>query len=354
MSAWNAARAAGALVSICLLAAVGCGDATGGSSDAASTPAAGSGEVVASWGDQTITLAELDKATMAGEAGEVYSELYDARKKMLDAMVAERLVELEAEELGVEKGQLVQENIIDRTERPTAEQVQAFYNQNQAQINGTLDEVYGQIERYMWEQDRTLKTRQYREQLEEKYGVTKSLDPVRFPVTVAENDPRKGPDSAPVRIVEWSDFQCPFCARVGPAFKQVVAEYGDDVQIVFRDYPLPANMHPEAQISAEAGQCAHEQGRFWELHDKMFNNQRALKAPDLKRYAAEIGLDVEAFSECLDSNRHREAVLADHREGLSIGVRGTPAIFINGRRVKGAPTFDAMKAMIDEELAAGS
>ncbi|MDH3785292.1 MAG: thioredoxin domain-containing protein, partial [Acidobacteriota bacterium] len=297
-----------------LIAAIGCGDTTGtdAGKDSASA-AAGDGQIVASWGDTTITMADLDKAAMAGENGDVYVKLFEARQNTLNAMIADKLTALEAEEFGKTQKELVEENVTNVVPRPTPEEIQAFFDQNKAQINGEFAQVSPQIERYLFTQNRAGLLKSYREGLEAKYGVTTSLEPVRFDVTIAANDPRKGPDSAPVKVVEWSDFQCPFCSRVGPAIEQVIATYGDQVQVVFRDYPLPANMHPEAQISAEAGQCAHEQDRFWDLHDKMFENQRALTSEQLKGYAAELALDTAAFDECLDSGRHRETVLADHR-----------------------------------------
>lgn len=340
---------------VLLLATIGCGDASGDTTTDTTTSASdGDPTIVARWGDTTITLADLDKAAMGGENGDVYQKLYDARKKTLDAMIADKLTQLESDELGITPREVIQQQITDKIPQATPAEVQAFYDKNKAQINGDFEDVRVQIERYVFEQNRVGVLREYRGRLESKYDVSTSLDPIRFAVEVADNDPRKGPDNAPIRVVEWSDFQCPFCARVGPAIQQVIDTYGDQVQVVFRDYPLPANMHPQAQVSAEAGQCAHEQGRFWDMHDKMFANQRALTAEQLKGYAKELELDEAAFNECLDSGRQREAVLADHGEGLSIGVRGTPAIFINGRRLQGAASFDAFKVIIDEELAAGS
>jgi protein-disulfide isomerase len=118
---------------------------------------------------------------------------------------------------------------------------------------------------------------------------------------------------------------------------------------VFRDFPLP--FHNNAQIAAEAGNCAHEQGKFWEYHDVLFQNQQALGAAQLKEYAAQVGLDTAQFNDCLDNGKYTAAVNQDHAEGSSIGVRGTPAFFINGRFLSGAQPFEAFKTVIDEELA---
>ncbi len=117
---------------------------------------------------------------------------------------------------------------------------------------------------------------------------------------------------------------------------------------MFRDYPL--GFHDRAQPAAEAAQCANEQGKFWEYHDKLFENQRALQDSNLKQYAVDLGLNAESFGECLDSGRFRDDVTQDMREGTSVGVRGTPAFFVNGRFLSGAQPFEAFAKIIDEEL----
>lgn len=120
------------------------------------------------------------------------------------------------------------------------------------------------------------------------------------------------------------------------------------MRIVFRDYPLPN--HPQAQPAAEAAQCANDQGKFWEYHDKLFQNQRAMEPDNLKQYATDLGLNLEAFNECVDSRKYRADVQRDLQEGKKIGVTGTPAFFINGRFLSGAQPFENFKAVIDQEL----
>jgi len=124
--------------------------------------------------------------------------------------------------------------------------------------------------------------------------------------------------------------------------------YGEKVQLVFRDFPLP--MHNQAQIAAEAAQCANDQNKFWEYHDHLFKNQRALAAENLKEHAQAVGLDADAFNACLDSGKFRQDVNKDHQEGISVGVTGTPAFFVNGRFLSGAQPFEAFQRIIDEEL----
>jgi len=136
--------------------------------------------------------------------------------------------------------------------------------------------------------------------------------------------------------------------RVGPTLKQVLDTYGDKVRLVYRDYPLP--MHPRAMPASEAAMCAHEQGKFWEYHDKIFANAQALEDANFKQHAADLGLDVAAFNLCYDSGKFRNPIQAEFQAGSNLGVSGTPAFFINGRFVSGAIPFEQFRSVIDDEL----
>jgi protein-disulfide isomerase len=164
----------------------------------------------------------------------------------------------------------------------------------------------------------------------------------------ATGDPFIGGSDATVEIVEFSDFQCPFCARTVPTVKQILDEYGNQVKIVYKDFPL--SFHQNAQKAAEVAECADDQGSFWEYHDVLFANQASLDTTSLKKYAQDLGLDTGQFNECLDSGKHTQEVLEDFNEGRSLGISGTPTFFINGRKLVGAQPFSAFKAIIDQEL----
>ncbi|MBL9040389.1 MAG: thioredoxin domain-containing protein [Myxococcales bacterium] len=174
--------------------------------------------------------------------------------------------------------------------------------------------------------------------------------------TVYKVDPGDGPSfgskNAPVTIVEFSDFQCPFCSRVVPTLKKIKETYKDKVRVVWRNYPLP--FHQNAKPAAEAALAAHAQGKFWEMHDKLFENQGALDRGSLEKYAGEIGIDVARFKADLDSGRYKAQVDADFGYGNSLpgGGMGTPTFFINGRKIAGAYPFEKFDAMIKEALAA--
>jgi protein-disulfide isomerase len=172
----------------------------------------------------------------------------------------------------------------------------------------------------------------------------------RYKINIA-GSPEKGPEDAPVTIVEFSDFQCPFCARVVPTLDQIEKEYGDQVRVVFKNLPL--SIHSKAKAAALAAEAAHRQGKFWEMHDLIFANQREMSPEKYLEYAGKIGLDVDRFKRDLVSPDVQRKVDADAREASSLGVTGTPGFFVNGKFMSGARPFDAFKQVIDEELKKG-
>lgn len=164
----------------------------------------------------------------------------------------------------------------------------------------------------------------------------------------AGNVPSFGPANAKVTLVEFSDFQCPFCSKAATATKEVKKKYGDKVRFVFRQFPL--SFHDKAHVASQAALAAHAQGKFWEFHDKAFANQSALDRPALEKYAQEIGLNMDEFKKALDEKKFEGAVNADMEIGKKVNVQGTPSLFINGKRVQNATDVDAMSQTIDEAL----
>jgi protein-disulfide isomerase len=223
----------------------------------------------------------------------------------------------------------------------------AFYEENKARIPRPKDEtLIGQIKQYLTAQRQQEARQQLIARLEAEHQVVYKLEPQR--VEVAAVGPAKGPENAPVTIVEFSDFQCPYCARLVPTIEQVLTNYGDKVRVVFRQFPL--NFHQFAQKAAEASLCANEQGKFWELHDAMFQNQQQLAVENLKARAVELGLNGEQFNACLDGGKFAQQVQADFQDGSKAGVSGTPAMFVNGRFINGAVPYPEVAKVIDDEL----
>jgi protein-disulfide isomerase len=181
---------------------------------------------------------------------------------------------------------------------------------------------------------------------------TPTVQPTPTPTVVIQNvsaddDPFWGPADAPVTIIEFGDFQCPYCGQFATqTLPQIKQAYESNIRFVFRDFPL----HENSEKAAEAADCANEQGKFWEYHDKLFSNQSALDVASLKSYASQLDLDSGAFNQCLDSNKYAQEVQKDEQDGGSYGVGGTPAFFINGELVSGALPFADFKAVIDAVL----
>jgi protein-disulfide isomerase len=180
-------------------------------------------------------------------------------------------------------------------------------------------------------------------------GATSRLPPEPAPVKVDLGPaPVKGPEQAPVTLVAFSDFECPFCSRAANTVKQLEEEYRGKLRVAFKHQPL-AN-HPNAKPAATASLAAHEQGKFWEFHDKLFANQAALDRASLERYAQELGLDMAKFKAAMDSNKFEAHISADSAQGSQIGAGGTPTFFVNGRKIVGAKPIEVFRKMIDEEL----
>ncbi len=164
-----------------------------------------------------------------------------------------------------------------------------------------------------------------------------------------EGHPSRGPVNAPVTIVEFGDFECPFCGGLHPTLQAVRRNYPDQVRIVFRQFPLIFT-HQYAQKAAEASLCAHEQDRFWEFHDSLFENQEDIDVPALKRRAVEFGLDTARFDECLDSGEKWADAEADIEEGVNAAVFSTPTMFINGLIMEGSHPYQNIVEVIESEL----
>jgi protein-disulfide isomerase len=310
-------------------------------------------EVVATVGSSEITLAEVDdKALEQTTPGGVKlsQALYDARRAALDDIIANRLFDAAAKAQGVDRSALIEKEITAKVATVSEADIAAWYQVNQNRVQGaSLDQVRQPIKAYLTQERMQVVRDQYLDTLRAKTAVRTMLEPPRQKVAAA-NSPSKGSAGAPIEMIEFSDFQCPFCLRADPTVQQVLKTYGDRIRFVYRHYPLPN--HPSARPAAEAAACANEQGKFWPYHDRLFANPTKLSAADLKQAAAELGLNTSQFNACVDSHKLKAEVDADIREGEQAGVNGTPAFFINGRAISGAQPFDVFKKVIDEELEA--
>ena len=184
--------------------------------------------------------------------------------------------------------------------------------------------------------------------LRQDYKIENYLEPLRSSVGI-QGYPAKGSATASVTLVEFSDFECPYCGAQFPILKKIEAEYADRIRVVFRQMPL-TNVHPHAEKAAEASLCANEQQKFWELHDAMFQDNKNLDVNALKQKASALKLDTQAFNACLDSSKYEQAVMKNVHKETRLGVTGTPAMFINDRFFNGVQPYKDIAKVINEEL----
>jgi len=304
-------------------------------------------ETVATVAGTPITRAALE-AHVKPQLIELDSQRYDALKQGLDAMIAEELVSKEAKASGKTVDELLEAEIMSKVSEPSDDAVKKMYEANKKQLgDASFDEVRPRIVEFLKGQEAQEKQAAFLASLRAKYAVTVKL---KAPVVEIGDGgrPAKGSASAPITIIEFSDYECPYCKRAEPSVAKVLETYGDKVRLVFRDYPLP--FHANAKPAAMAAACAEDQGKFWEYHDKLFTAS-ALNEETYRSLAGEVGLDQGSFDECLASEKHSELIDKDIADASAVGVRGTPAFFINGRMISGAQPFEKFKEIIDEELA---
>ncbi len=302
--------------------------------------------VLATLDGQAITDADIEDL-VAARLRQARMEMYAARKGGVDQIIDQKLFENEANKRGVSVDELQKKEISSQVVVGD-EEIEAYYKQRKARFQGkSLDEVKGLIRGYLYQQKYREGRSKFIAGLRKKSDVKFNIQPPRVEVETGEH-PSKGPEKAPVLIVEFSDYQCPFCGRARDTVNQIIKEYGKKVHYVFRDFPL--SFHKEAQKAHEAAHCAREQGKYWEYNDRLFQSQRALKLDDLKKYAKELKLKLKEFDECLNSGKYAKLVQDSLRYGQSVGVSGTPAFFVNGRMVSGARPYSAFEEIIEDEL----
>jgi protein-disulfide isomerase len=295
-----------------------------------------------------ISDAELEEVGK-DKLARIKAEELNLKRQILEEYIVKRLLEDQAKLRGLTVIALEKAEIDDKILPVTEEQKRAVYEMVPQNFTGKSEaDAFKQIEVQL----RSVRLAEARKKvladLRRRAGVEILLpEPVRATVAVGD-DPVSGPSTAPVTLVAYTDFQCPFCVRAYATVKQLRAKYKDQLRVVFKDFPL--DIHPQATKAAEGGSCAFEQGKFWEYHDRLFENPRALSIPDLKKVAQGLGLDLSKFNECIDSNKYTAEWQADMAEGQKLGASGTPTFFANGRMFVGAKSLEEMSKIIDEEL----
>jgi protein-disulfide isomerase len=270
----------------------------------------------------------------------------------LSRLLEEKLLQAEASKRGITANQLLDSELKDKYKEPTEADVKAYYEANSQRIKQPLIQITSQIYSYLKARNYNDAKNAFIEQLKRTHEVKVSMQPLRSSIDT-KGSPSKGPSEASVTLVEFSDFQCPYCAGFFKTLYAIMKRYPSQVRLVYRNFPL-SQLHPDAEKAAEAALCAADQGQFWQMHDLLFQTQSLLTQDDLKAKAAQLKLDVEAFNSCLASGRNTQRVKQDLFTGIRLGVTGTPTLFINGRFISGAVSFEDMERIIDEELSQNS
>jgi len=317
---------------------------------AAATASTGSGDstAAATVGGSVITMDELDKAA-ANQLAKIRQQEFQVRNDVLSGMIQQKLVTKEAAARNVSEADLMKAEVDSKVLAPTQDEISQYYEKMKSRMGGkTLDETKGDIERALRVQKGNERRAQFFTELSAKNEVKILLDPPRATIALRPGAPVEGPANAPITIVEWSDYQCPFCKRAHPTVEQVLSEYKDKVRFVYLDYPLP--FHQMAMPAAQAVHCAEDQGKFWEYHKNLFEVAGDLSTADLTKRATDLGLDSAAFQACTDSKKHDALIKANYDDGSALGVTGTPAFFINGRMLVGAQPIEQFRELINDEL----
>lgn len=313
---------------------------------------------VATFNGTVVTEDELRKAAapeleqLRIQAQQMIAGMSRAEHQVLESklirLLADKMFDAEASKRGVSREKFLEAELAGKIRNVSAEEIKAFYEANKLRYNQPLEKVSAEIRKVLSEERRSQAIGELADRLKAQYGVTTLLPPLRVRVKT-DGSPSLGPKEAPVTIDVFSDFQSSFCAQLDKTLHEVVRKYGKEIRLVYHHFALP-NLHADAGKAAEASYCAADQGRFWEMHDLIFETQNQLKDGDLRAKAAKLKLDTGGFNECLASGKYGSKVKDDLKEGHALGVAATPTMFINGRFLSGALPISELSKTIDEEV----
>jgi protein-disulfide isomerase len=298
-----------------------------------------------------ITVGDVD-SKIESTLAKLQDQIFSVRQRQLDVLIDQKLLEDAAAKKGVAIAALIQSEITARVTAPTAEDVTKFYEENKASLSGDFKTLEEQIKNFLSAQRLKMRQQDFLQSLRAaaKINVLLTPPPIYRATVTTDGAPVRGAGDAPVTIVEFSDFHCPFCRKVQPVLDQLRAKYGNQIKLVFRDFPLD-NLHPQATTVSQAARCATEQGKFWEFHDQVFANGPDATQTTLDGFAKNAGMDVAAFNACRAASKYNASIAASLQEGGRLGITGTPTFFVNGRILVGSQPLEEFVRVIDEELA---
>jgi len=303
-------------------------------------------KVVATIGSHKITEGEVDeeiKPQLASWRNQLYQYRRDAINKLADAYIIDQA----AKKAHMTPDEFMKKQLAGKSATVTEKDAKAFYDQHKDRIQQPYDQIKAPLIAALQRRNDQEARQQVIARLREENHLKVMIEPPRLQVAT-DGYPSLGPKNAPVTVIEFADFQCPYCKRSEDTIKELRQEYGDKMRLVFIDFPL--SFHQYAFGAAEASHCAGEQGKFWEYHDELFKDQTRLDTKDLKAAAAKLKLDTKKFDACLDQHKYADAVRKAQGQGAAAGVDGTPGFFINGRPLTGAQPTPMFETMINEEL----
>ncbi|MCA9656828.1 MAG: thioredoxin domain-containing protein, partial [Myxococcales bacterium] len=313
-------------------------------------------EVIAVVGGEPLKASELgdDLAQAERDALRDYcTSVAQLRRQAVDRAVEAHVLKKAAAEAGQELEPWLRSKVEAASTEPNDDDALAYYDKHKSPSAPPFEMVKDQVKAAMVDERTGEILDKLVGELKSAAKVEVTLPDIRPPaldLASTTANPSTGDLAGVVEVVEFSDFECPYCSRAADTLRGLKERYPEKVRFTFRHFPL--SFHPNARPAAEHAQCAHEQGRFWQFHDLVFANQRELATDKLREYAAEAGLNANELSECLASGRAGDQVTADLAKGQEVGVGGTPSFYINGRAFAGNPTVEGLAAAIDAELAA--
>jgi protein-disulfide isomerase len=299
--------------------------------------------VVAEVNGHALTAADLEHSK-SGSLLQARYTYYQTERKALDDLIDEKLLALAAADKHETVAQLLDAEVYTGITNPTDDQMKVYYEGMES------DEPYAAVRDRLSDHIVDLRKSKaraaYVKTLREKASLRVTLQPPYSEVNTAGAQ-FEGSKDAPIQLVEFADYECPYCQKVSPLLHQLKQEYGDRLVVVYKEFPLP--MHKHAEKASEAARCAGDQGKYLEFHDMLYNS-RQLEVSDLKKYAQSLKLDSDQFNQCLDSGKQAAAVQKDVDEGKRLGLSGTPSFFLNNHFFHGGMEYGALREMVEQQI----
>ena len=302
-------------------------------------------EVLAIIDGKQLTRAELESKE-AAKLLPARDQYYKAQREALDQLIDESLLEMQAQREKLTVQQLLEKHVISKVKDPTDDQLEVYYEG--VQTDQPFPAVREKILETIHQRRIATARKEYLISLRNQANLEVLLASPSVDVALGDG-PTRGAPNAPVLLIEFADYECPYCQKISADLKKLEGEYLGKVLFAFKDYPLP--MHKRAQKASEAARCAGLQDKYWEYHDLLFEKGSGLEISQLKEYARTLKLDTAKFDQCLDFGETTAAVKKDQEQGQKLGLTGTPSFFVNGHFFSGAATYTMLREIVNQQLA---